>query len=121
MQLANLLNADLYSSGHGSPVKHVSLTAAAPTYSMKVTDHIIIAVSSEADGAGIVYLPPVSEAAGQFYYISAPTGATAGDISLYIKETGAELDTNGDLDADDDHILLFSDGYNWRTIYDGVA
>ena len=46
---------------------------------------------------------------------------SGGDISVYIKETAAEFATLGDLDADDDHVMFFSDGYNWRGIFDGVA
>ena len=121
MQLANMLNANMYSGGNGSVVKHLTLTADSATYQMQVTDHILIVTSSAADAAGIVTLPPVAEAAGQFYYISAPTGATGGDVSVYIKETAAEVATYGDLDADGDHVILFSDGYNWRVVLDGVA
>jgi hypothetical protein len=104
-----------------APPLCVNLDATTTSYQMKVGDSVVRATSSEADGTGIIYLPPVAAAAGRFYFIYAPTGATAGDISLYIKETGAELATNGDMDADDDYILLFSDGANWRTIVDGVA
>ena len=99
----------------------VNLTATTTSYQMKPGDQVIRATSSGDDGVGIIYLPSVAEAAGRFYFIYAPTGASAGDISLYVKETGAELATNGDMDADGDHILLFSDGVNWRTILDGVA
>lgn len=90
-------------------------------YQMKPGDHVVIAISAGSDGEAIVILPSLQEAAGQFYFIVAPTGAAGGDISLYEKETGTELTTNGDMDADDDHILLFSDGTAWRTILDGVA
>lgn len=105
----------------GNKIVRVNLTTASPTYSMKPGDNIVHAISAAADNAGIVTLPSVAEAAGRFYCIVAPTGASGGDISLYVKETGAELTTNGDMDADDDHILLFSDGVNWRTVLDGVA
>lgn len=101
--------------------RHLLLEAGALTYQMRVSDTILIAVSSGADAAGIITLPSLAEAAGKFYFISAPTGSAGGDISLYEKETGNELATNGDMDADDDHILLFSDGQKWRTILDGVA
>ncbi len=105
----------------GAKPLFINLDATTTSYQMKPGDQLVCATSSEADGTGIVYLPSIAEAAGKFYFIWAPTGATAGDISLYVKETGAELTTNGDMDADDDHILLFSDGKNWRTILDGVA
>lgn len=101
--------------------RHLALVTGALTYQMRVSDQVMIVTSSGADAAGIVTLPSLAEAVGRFYFISAPTGATGGDISLYEKETGSELATNGDMDADDDHLLLFSDGQKWRTILDGVV
>lgn len=104
----------------GLPI-HILLSAASPTYQMKISDNVISFVSSAADDIAIATLPSVAEAVGQHYYIVAPTGATGGDISLYEKETGAELATNGDMDADGDHLLLYSNGVTWLTRLDGVA
>lgn len=120
MTVQNRVNSETLLA-NGNRIVRVNLTTASPTYSMKVGDNVLHAISAAADGVGIVTLPSVAEAAGQFYCIVAPTGAAGGDISLYVKETGAELTTNGDMDADDDHILLYSDGVNWRTVLDGVA
>jgi len=99
----------------------LTLDSTTSTYQMKPGDQLVIATSSVADGSGIITLPSLNEAAGKFYFIVAPTGAAGGDISLYEKETGSELSTYGDLDADDDHVLLFSDGTAWRVVLDGVA
>ena len=99
----------------------LTITADNSPYVMKPTEHNIIAITALADGSAIITLPSLQEAMGQFYYICAPTGATAGDISVYEKETGAELTTYGDLDADDDHFMAFSDGLKWRVILDGVV
>lgn len=99
----------------------LTLDSTDSTYSMEVNDHIIIATSSVADASAIITLPSLADATGKFYFISAPTGAAGGDISIYEKETGAELTTYGDLDADDDHVMLFSDGTKWRIVLDGVA
>ena len=101
--------------------RHLALTTAAPTYQMRVGDLVLIATSAASDGVAIVTLPSLAEAVGKFYFISAPTGAAGGDISLHEKETGTELATNGDMNADDDHLILFSDGQAWRTVLDGVA
>ena len=101
--------------------RHVLLASGSATYQMKPSDNVISFVSSLADDLGIVTLPSLAEAVGQFYYLVAPTGAAGNDISLYEKETGAELATNGDMDADGDYLILFSDGTAWRTITDGVA
>lgn len=102
-------------------VKVVNLTTASPTYQMRPEDTCLRAYSAAADAIGIVTLPSLAESAGRHYFIIAPTGATGGDISLYEKETGTELATNGDMDADNDHLLLYSTGISWLTRLDGVA
>ena len=109
------------SASGGSGITVVNLTTASPTYQMKPSDTVVHAYSAAGDGVGIVTLPSLVEAAGRHYFIIAPTGEAAGDISLYEKETGAELATNGDMDADNDHIILFSTGISWLTRLDGVA
>ena len=104
--------------------KHILLTVAAPTYQMKASDNVLSVVSEAADAAGIVTLPSLAESVGQHYYIVAPTGLAGGDVSLYQKETGAEYEgggDDGDLDADGDHVLLYSNGVSWLTRLDGVA
>lgn len=113
-------NKDTQRDLEGLP-KHVLLTAASPTYQILPSDNVISIVSAAADGIGIVTLPSLVESVGQHYYIVAPTGSTGGDISLYEKETGAELATNGDMDTDGDHLLLFSNGVAWLTRLDGVV
>jgi len=90
-------------------------------YQLTCAQRVVHITTALSDDAAIVWLPPVAEAVGLFFCITATTGASGGDISLYVRETGAELTTNGDMDADDDHIILFSDGVNWRTVLDGVA
>ncbi len=101
----------------------LTLTDAAPTYDMLPSDTVVIADTTgvTGDGVAIVTLPSMAEAVGQSYYVEAPTGATGGDLSLFVKETGAEYPTNGDMDADGDHLILFCTGLAWRTVLDGVA
>lgn len=101
--------------------KSVGTSATSGIYKMKSHETCISAISAAADAAAIIYLPSVVEAAGKHYFIIAPTGAAGGDISLYVEETGAELATNGDMDADGDHLILFSSGLAWYTRLDGVA
>jgi hypothetical protein len=106
--------------------RHVLLTDGVPTYQMKVSDRILIVKSSTGeDATGIVTLPSVADSAGKMYYICAPTGSTDDDVSIYIKETAAEYtglgSDDGDLDADEDYIILLSTGKEWRTVTNGVA
>ena len=102
-------------------INGVAAPVASSTFQMKPGQHHIVAISAESDDTAIVKLPSKAEAIGQFYYIEAPTGATAGDISVYDKEAGSEITTYGDLDADDDHVLFYCTGTKWLMIFDGVA
>ena len=110
------INHDTLGMMKGNNTTMVNLTVAVPTYQMKPTDTCMVVTSDAADAAGILYLPSMVEAAGKLYYIIAPTGATAGDISVTIKETATELATYGDMDADADWALFFCDGIGWRLI-----
>ena len=97
--------------------RHITFTNTDTTYQMRVSDTVLIVVSGTGeDATGIVTLPSLAEATGKTYFINAPTGSTGDDVSVYEKETGSELSTYGDLDADDDFVYLLSDGQAWRVI-----
>jgi hypothetical protein len=98
----------------------VGTTTTSGIYHMK-SPGIIHAVSAAADAAAIIYLPPAAKFPGGICGVYAPTGATGGDISVYDWETGAEITTYGDLDADGDHAVWLSMGFVWVLIFDGVA
>jgi len=114
------IDGGLLNSG-GGVMEHIVITATNTNYYMKPTQQLVSFTTALADDLAIVWLPGVVEAAGRHYFILAPTGAAGGDISLMVIETAAELTTNGDMDADDDHLLLFSTGERWLTRLDGVA
>jgi len=102
--------------------RHLTFTDTDTTYQMRVSDTVLIVISGTGeDATGIVTLPSLAEAVGKFYFISAPTGSTGNDVSVYEKETGSELTTYGDLDTDDDHVILFSDGTKWRIALNGIT
>jgi hypothetical protein len=100
---------------------YLTITAANTPYQIGVNETIIIATTALADAAAILVLPSKAEAVGKFYYICGPTAASAGDLSIYDKEAGSEISTYGDMDADDDHAIFFTDGYKWRVALNGVA
>jgi len=104
----------------GPPLR-LTITTTNTSYQLKPGDQCVLAITALADALAIIILPALGDSAGKFYYIEATTGATGGDISLYEKETGAELATNGDMDADLDYLVLYSTGARWITVVDGVA
>ncbi len=127
MSRQDRVDGESYRDLGGLPKMLTLSVAAGLTYSMNVNDTVLIVDTTSAggDGVAIVTLPSLQEAVGRLYFICAPVGSTGGDLSIYEKETGAELtgagSDDGDLDADDDHVMLFSDGTAWRTILDKVA
>ena len=78
-------------------------------------------ISAAADTAAIVNLPPAASMPLAMILILAPTGATGGDISVYDEETGGEISTYGDMDADLDRCIFISNGINWKEIFEVVA
>lgn len=100
--------------------KSVGTTSTSGIYKMK-TPGFITAISAGSDGEAIIYLPPAASCPLGIAGVYAPTGATGGDISVYDEETGAEINTYGDLDADADVAVWISYGIGWTLLYDGVA
>ena len=103
---------------HGEALGWRGVKNVSEDYTMKAGDHVVYVDSTSA--AVEITLPPYSEAAGQFYFIQAPVGAT-NDVSVLINETATELATYGDMDANNDHALFFCTGRAWITVFDGVA
>ena len=100
---------DAETRGVGASVLHVSEDT-----QLKPGDQLVVVDSTDA--AVTITMPSLSEAAGRFYYVEAPVGAT-NDVSVFDKE-GTEI---GDMDANDDHNVWFCTGTRWLDIYDGIA
>ena len=83
-------------------------------YSMRPGDFVVIAESAAA--AVEITLPSLAEAIpGMNYSIYAPNGATE-DVSVFVKETGAELTTYGDLDDDGNYLVVTPGGDIWLVV-----
>jgi len=105
-------------AANNNNIKMIHFDADLTSYQLKANETIVHATSENADDSAVLTLPSRAEMAGKFVYICATTGASGGDISLNDKEGASEI---YDMDADDDHILLFCDGMNWRAVYNGIA
>ncbi len=103
---------------HSETLTETTIKYVSEDYQMKAGDRVVFVDST--DDAVDIKLPPMAEAVGKFYFIQAPVGAT-NDVSVLDHETGTEISTYGDMDADDDHALFFCTGRAWIHIYDGVA
>ena len=79
-------------------------------YQMKASERVIQVDS--ALGAVVVILPPMAEAKGRIYSVGATVGATA-DVSVNGKESGTEISSGGDLDANDDASVFYCTGRVW--------
>ena len=77
----------------------VGTTPTSGIYKMKKPE-MVHAISALGDAAAIIYLPAAASCPLQAAGVSATTGAAGGDISVYDEETGAEISTYGDMDAD---------------------
>ena len=121
MNLQERIASEQLAANQGN-VKMFQLVEAdgAQTYAMKHTDHIVIVNSGHTDNTMTLTLPPVHEAMGQFYYIEATLGDT-GNTTTIEDDNGDTALSDLTLDADDDYILLYSNGRRWLTIFNGIA
>ena len=123
MDRESRINGEIFSADLGGPL-YLTIDADNTSYQMSVHEQNIIAVTALATTLAIIILPSVAEAAGRFYWLRAPTAGSY-DVSIYEKETGAiyagQDSDDGTLDANNDRVLLFSDGNRWNTIFNGVA
>jgi hypothetical protein len=105
----------------GNP-RHVTLTDSSLTETLKSTDKVVIidTTSVAGDGNAIATLPPLAEMTGKILVILAPKGATGGDLSIYEHETGSEY-ADGDMDADDEYLVLIGAGTKWLTLLTSVS
>jgi len=109
-------------AGNQGMIKVFQLVQAdgAQTYDMKSTDHIVIVNSGHTSNTMTLTLPPVQECAGGLYYIGAPLGDTGNTTTVEDNNGDAAL-SDLTMDADDDHILLFSTGHRWLVVTQGIA
>jgi hypothetical protein len=103
-------------------VKVINLVQAdgASTYTMKASERTLIVNSGHTSNTMTVTLPPVQECAGQFYYIGAPFG-DAGNTTTVEDDGGDAAFSDLTMDADDDHVLLYSTGHRWLVVTNGIA
>lgn len=120
--LQSRIHREQYIAGEGEGmIKHLTFVQAdgAQTYTMSASEQTVIVASGHSSNTLTLTLPPVHEAAGKFYFIIATAGATA---------TTTVEDDNGDagfadltMDADADHVLLYSTGERWIVPLNGIA
>lgn len=86
----------------------------AQTYTMSVGETVVYITSGHGDNTMTITLPPVHEAAGQFYFIEATAGATA---TTTVADDGDDAGfSNVALDGNNEYILLFSTGEKWLDV-----
>ena len=116
------IHREQYIAGTGEGlIKHLTFVEAdgAQTYTMKASEQSVIITSGHADNTMTLTLPPVQEAAGKFYFIIATAGATA---ATTVTDDGDDAGySNLTMDANADHVLIYSTGERWLTVVDGIA
>ena len=105
-----------------SRVTNVTQGANDSSYSLKVYEQVVeITTTAGAPNSFTIYLPSVAEAVGRFYSIRL---ATRGDDEVV---TIADLDDSigwadiTNMDAEDDAVLLYSDGKKWWVVKNDIS
>ena len=88
---------------------------------LSVTDRVVVVGTTT--GNITLTLPPVGEAIGKVFSVHAPTIGTDTNTVTLEDHYSDSVDWNGDftLDADDDRILLYSDGRCWHVLNNQIA
>ena len=92
-----------------------SRTAAYTSDTMEVFEQVVLIDTDTVDGTFTVTLPPVAEAAGTFYAVHLVDDG--GDVTVQDQDDSYDW-SNQSLTADDDGVLLFSDGLKWWLVVD---
>ena len=92
-----------------------SRTAAYTSDTMEVFEQVVLIDTDTVDGTFTVTLPPVAEAAGKFYAVHLVDDG--GDVTVQDQDDSYDW-SNQSLTADDDGVLLFSDGLKWWLVVD---
>ena len=89
-------------------------------YYMSAEDLVIRATANTASDDYTLYLPPVVEAAGKFYAVHG-TIANSKTITLADLDDSDDFDGDYTIDADNDGILLYSDGIRWWDVSNQIS
>lgn len=88
------------------------------TYTMKLTDMLVVVdEATPTTGAAVtITLPNVNEAAGLNFSVRAPRGGTN---TVTVQDADESVDwSNASLNADEDSLVVWSDGSKWNVISD---
>jgi len=96
-----------------------SRTAAYTSDTMEVFEQVVLIDTNTVDGTFTVTLPPVAEAAGKFYSISLMDAA--GAVTIQDQDDSTDWSNITTMDADDDAVLLYSDGLRWFVVDNEIA
>lgn len=103
----------------GSSVVKWTRTASYTSDTLEVFEQVLLIDTDTTDGTFTVTLPPVSEAAGKFYSITLIDAG--GTVTIQDQDDSYDWTDIDDMDADDDAVLLYSDGLRWFEICDYIA
>ena len=100
-------------------VTKIVRTATLTAQTLEVWEQVVQVDTDTTDGTFTLTLPPVAEAAGKIYSITLIDAA--GAVTVQDQDDSLDWTNFTDLDADNDGILLYSDGLKWWTLLDDVA
>lgn len=87
---------------------------------LSVADQLVLLQGTT--GNLTINLPPAGKMVGKHVAVIAPDVGSNGN-TVTLADNGDSYDWNGDytLDADDDRILLYSDGFCWNAVVNNIA
>lgn len=95
--------------------------AAASALYLTVNQRVCKIVTTTAQTDFTIYLPPVQECAGLFFSFHLETLGDNEIVTLAHLDDAWDWGGDYTLDAGDDSIILYSDGFKWWTVVNEIA
>ena len=109
-----VLDKDVATLPSGAQIAHI--TAAA---TLTLSQRLVFATVNTANGSFTITLPDVGAAAGLIFYVRVDVANTK---VLTLEDNGNDAGLSDlTLDADNDSIILFSTGKEWRELNNGIT
>ena len=109
-----VLDKDVATLPSGAQTVHLSAAA-----TLTISQRLVFGTVNTANGSYTVTLPDVAEAAGLIFYVRADV---ANSKVLTLEDNGNDAGlTDLVLDTDNDSIILFSTGKEWRELNLGIV
>ena len=102
-------------------IRKITQAADETAYTIAVDDQVVHVTTTADEGNITLTLPSVAMAAGKIYTIMLITLGDDEVISIVDNDDSVDWSDITDMDAANDSVCLYSDGYKWHVLLNDIA